>query len=218
MRRRRRRKRSELVRITVDSDRSLTTAPAAAVDVLRAGGVVAFPTDTLYGLAVDPRRADAVRRLFALKGRDATVAIPLIAASLEQAMRAASFTEQEKRVAEAFWPGPLSIVAPANSCISPEALGGRGTVAIRVPGHEIARQVARAFDFPVSATSANRSGEPAADSADVVAAALPDVDLLVDGGRAPGGAPSTIISFDNTRPILLREGAVPWERVIKLLQ
>lgn len=207
-----------LVRIIVDPDRPLTDAIAAAVEVLREGGVVAFPTDTLYGLAVDPRRADAVQRLFALKGRDPRVAIPLVASSLEQAMRAASFTEREKRAAEAFWPGPLSIVAPANSCITPEALGGRGTVAIRVPAHEIARQLARAFDFPVSATSANRSGEAAADSADAVAAALPDVDLLVDGGRAPGGVPSTIIAFDNTRPILLREGAVPWDRVIKSLQ
>lgn len=186
--------------------------------MLRAGGVVAFPTDTLYGLAVDPRRADAVRRLFALKGRDATAAIPLVAASLEQASLAANFSEREKRAAEAFWPGPLSIVAPANSCITPEVLGGRGTVAIRVPAHDIARELAGAFGFPISATSANQSGQTAADSADAVAAALPDVDLLVDGGPSPGGAPSTIISFDNTRPILLREGAVAWERVIKLLQ
>jgi L-threonylcarbamoyladenylate synthase len=207
-----------LVRIIVDTDRPSANALAAAVDVLRAGGVVAFPTDTLYGLAVDPRRADAVQRLFALKGRDATVAIPLVASSLEQAMRAANFSEREKRAAEAFWPGPLSIVAPANSCITREALGGRGTVAIRVPAHEIARELARAFDFPVSATSANQSGKPAADSADAVAAALPAVDLLVDGGPAPGGAPSTIISFADTRPILLREGAVPWKRVIKSLQ
>jgi L-threonylcarbamoyladenylate synthase len=207
-----------LDRITVDVHQPSAKAIAAAVEVLRTGGIVAFPTDTLYGLAVDPRRADAVERLFALKGREATVALPLVAAALEQAMRAATFTQREQRAAAAFWPGPLSIVAPANSCITPEALGGGGTVAIRVPAHEIARELARAFDFAITATSANQSGKPAAASADAVAAALPGVDLLIDGGDAPGGPPSTIISFDDTRPVLVREGAVPWERVIKSLQ
>jgi L-threonylcarbamoyladenylate synthase len=185
---------------------------------LRAGGVVAFPTDTLYGLAVDPRRSDAAERLFALKGRDPSVAVPFVAATLEQAMLAASFSERERRAAAAFWPGPLSIVALANECIAPEALGGRSTVAIRVPAHEIARMLAEAFGFPITATSANRSGAPAADSADAVATALPDVDVLIDAGRAPGGAPSTIISFDATGPMLLRAGAVPWDRVINSLQ
>lgn len=207
-----------MVRIIVDANRPLTTAVAAAVEALRAGGVVAFPTDTLYGLAVDPRRQDAVERLFALKGRDARSAVPLVAATLEQAMLVASFTDRERRAAAAFWPGPLTIVARANAAVTPEALGGQQTVAIRVPAHEIARELARAFQFPITATSANRSGDPPADSADAVAAGLPDVDVLVDGGRAPGGAPSTIISFDHTRPILLREGAVPWERVIKSLR
>jgi len=133
-------------------------------------------------------------------------------------MLVASFTDRERRAAAAFWPGPLTIVARANAAVTPEALGGQQTVAIRVPAHEIARELARAFQFPITATSANRSGDPPADSADAVAAGLPDVDVLVDGGRAPGGAPSTIISFDHTRPILLREGAVPWERVIKSLR
>jgi L-threonylcarbamoyladenylate synthase len=191
---------------------------AAAAAVLRAGGVVAFPTDTVYGLAVDPRRADAVERLFALKGRDSTVAVPLVAGSLEQAMLAAVFSGRERRAADAFWPGPLSIVVPANSCIALEALGGRGTVAIRVPAHDIARALADAFGFPITATSANRSGEPAAASADAVASMLPDVDVLIDGGPAPGGAPSTIVSFDANGPILVRAGAVPWDRVIKSLQ
>src|SRR3954471_12611834 len=184
-------------RIVVDADHPGGEAIAAAVEILRAGGVVAFPTDTLYGLAVDPRRRDAVERLFALKGRNATAAVPLVASSLEQAALAADFSEPERGAAAAFWPGPLSIVAAANACIAREALGGQTTVAIRVPAHEIARALARAFGFPITATSANRSGEPGADSADAVAIALADVDALVDGGRAPGGAPSTIISFDN---------------------
>ena len=205
-------------RIVTDINHASADALAAAVEALRAGGIVAFPTDTLYGLAVDPRRADAVQGLFALKGRDATAALPLVAASLEQAMLAASFREPERRAAAAFWPGPLSIVAPANSCLTRDALGGQDTVAVRVPAHEIARELARLFGFPITATSANRSGQPAADSADAVAAARLDVDVLVDGGRSPGGAPSTIITFDDMHPILLREGAVPWERVIKSLR
>lgn len=207
-----------MVRIIVNDEQSLAPAIAAAVEALRAGRVVAFPTDTLYGLAVDPRRPDAVERLFVLKGRDARSAVPLVAATLEQAMLVATFTGRERQAAAAFWPGPLTIVAAATSAVTPEALGRQQTVAIRVPAHEIARELARAFRFPITATSANRSGQPAADSADAVASALPDVDVLVDAGRAPGGAPSTIISFEDARPILLREGAVPWERVIKSLQ
>jgi len=205
-------------RLVIDTEHQSADAIAAAVEVLHAGGVVAFPTDTLYGLAVDPRRRDAVERLFALKGRDAVAAVPLVASSLEQAALAADFSEAERGAAAAFWPGPLSIVAAANASIAREALGGQTTVAIRVPAHDIARALARAFGFPVTATSANRSGQPAADSADGVAIALAGVDALVDGGRAPGGAPSTIISFDGTRPRLVREGAVPWDRVIKSLR
>jgi L-threonylcarbamoyladenylate synthase len=207
-----------MVRITVDSEQSRAAAIETAVNALRSGRIVAFPTDTLYGLAVDPRRADAVERLFTLKRRDAAVAVPLVAADVQQSMLAATFDQRARRAASAFWPGPLSIVAPANACLTAEALGGRATVAIRVPAHEIARELARAFGFPITATSANRSGEAAADSAAAVAAALPEVDVLIDAGRAPGGAPSTIISFDEDGPILLRNGAVPWDRVIKLLQ
>src|SRR3954466_10064455 len=109
-------------RIVIDADHPSADAIAVAVDVLQTGGVVAFPTDTLYGLAVDPRRQDAVARLFALKGRDSSVAVPLIAASLEQAALAATFTVEETRAAEMFWPGPLTIVARANPSIVPEAV------------------------------------------------------------------------------------------------
>jgi L-threonylcarbamoyladenylate synthase len=205
-------------RIIVDAARPSPESIATAVFVLHTGGVLAFPTDTFYGLAVDPRSPDAVARLFALKGRESSVAVPLIAASVEQASLAAKFTGREMRVAELFWPGPLTLVAEATRRITPGVVAGRGTVAIRVPAHEIARELARAFRFPITATSANRSGQPPSSSADDVAMALPDVDALLDGGPAPGGAPSTIIAVNEDGPILLREGAVPWDRVIKSLR
>lgn len=205
-------------RIAVNAERLEPASLAEAVEVLRAGGVVAFPTDTLYGLAVDPRSTEAVERLFALKGRALTAAVPLIAADLEQALTAAEFGPRQRRVAAIFWPGPLSLVAPVRPGISPLVLAGGSTVAIRVPAHAIARELASAFGFCVTATSANRSGHPPPDSADAVVHALPGVDLVLDAGHAPGGLPSTIMSFDNDGPVLLRAGALAWDRVIKSLQ
>ena len=182
------------------------------------GGVVAFPTDTLYGLAVDPRRDDAIERLFALKARAPDAAVPLIAAGLEQAAQAGTFGEQELRVAGAFWPGPLSIVVPARPSISRAALGGGATVAIRVPAHHAARELAAAFGFPVTATSANVSGDRPAETADDVVASVPHVDAIVDAGRVTGGLPSTIVRFDRGAPTLIRGGAIAWERVLESLQ
>lgn len=205
-------------RITIDVTHNDATGIAAAVSVLRAGGVVAFPTDTVYGLAVDPRSDAAIARLFALKGRDARAAVPFVIADLEQAMLAGEFGPRERRLAEAFWPGPLSIVIPPRAAIARSALGGERTVAVRVPAHAVARQLAAAFGFAVTATSANASGRPAAVSADDVARALPAVDLLLDAGDAPGGPPSTIVGFDRDGPLLLRAGAVAWDRVLKSLQ
>jgi L-threonylcarbamoyladenylate synthase len=205
-------------RIVVNAERPEPEAVAEAVEVLRAGGVVAFPTDTVYGLAVDPRNADAIERLFALKGRALTVAVPLIAADLEQAMTAAEFGPRERRTAEIFWPAPLSLVLTARRSISPMMLAGGTTVAIRVPAHVVARGLAGAFGFCVTATSANPSGRQPADSAEAVFSSLPGVDLLLDAGPAPGGAPSTMISFDDDGPVLLRAGAVAWDRVIRSLQ
>lgn len=205
-------------RVAVNAERPEPEAIAEAVEVLRAGGVVAFPTDTLYGLAVDPRNGEAISRLFALKGRAMTVAVPLIASDLEQASQAGEFGPTQRRVADTFWPGPLSLVVPARPSISPLALAGGSTVAIRVPAHAVARAVAGAFGFCVTATSANPSGHPPPDCAAAVVQALPGVDLVLDAGAAPGGLPSTIASFDDDVPILLRAGALAWDRVIKSLQ
>jgi L-threonylcarbamoyladenylate synthase len=191
---------------------------AQATAVLQSGGVVAFPTDTLYGLAVDPRRDDAVARLFALKRRRPDAAVPLIAADLEQALQVGDFGEQELRLARSFWPGPLSIVVPARRTLSRAALGGGNVVAIRVPAHDVARQLAAAFAFAITATSANASGEQPAETADDVAKDVPAVDLVIDGGRVTGGPPSTIVRLDRNVPTLVRDGAIAWDRVLESLQ
>ena len=205
-------------RVAVDANHPDPAAIALAVEAVRAGRVVAYPTDTLYGLAVDPRDDRAVGRLFALKGRDTRAAVPLVASNLGQAMQAGEFGPREQRVADAFWPGPLSIVVPARVSIARSALGGGQTIAVRVPAHAVARRLAAELGFCVTATSANASGQPPAASADVVAQALLDIDLLLDAGGAVGGPPSTIIAFDSDGPVLVRAGAIPWDRVIKSLQ
>jgi len=202
-------------RLLVDPVHFEPAALDAAVAVLRSGGVVAYPTDTLYGLAVDPRDAAAVARIFALKGRPETSALTLIAADAEQASAAAFFTARTAALVASMWPGPLTIVTTARSGLAPEVLAGGATVGVRVPRHAIARALARQFGFCITATSANRSGEPPTADAEAVLRTLPEIDLLIDGGAAPGGPPSTIVDATGDALRLIREGAVPWKRVLE---
>ncbi len=205
-------------RLVCDPVGPLEATIAEAADELRRGGVVAYPTDTLYGLAVDPRRDAAVERLFALKGRDAGAAIALIAADASQAERAGRFGPIERRLAAAFWPGPLTIVVPAAAALSP-LLSPRGTVGVRVPGHAVARALAGALGECITATSANRTGAAAAVTAADVSQAFGDgVDLLLDAGSSPGGAPSTIVEVIGSTLTLHRAGAIAWERVLESLE
>jgi L-threonylcarbamoyladenylate synthase len=193
-------------------------AIAVAVGVLRRGGVVAYPTDTLYGLAVDPASAAALDRLFQVKKRERGRAVPLIAATVEQACAAAHLTEGDLRLARAFWPGPLALVVRARAALSRHAIAADGTVAVRVPDHPIARGLAASFGACITATSANLSGAPPTASAAEVAASLGTrIDLLLDGGDAPGGPPSTMVALGRGGPRLVRAGAIAWERVLKSL-
>jgi len=206
-------------RYRVTSNADLPAALAAALDLLRRGGAVAYPTDTLYALGVDPGSDSAVERLFGVKGRDRTQAIPLIAGSLDQACAAAHFTPADLRLARAFWPGPLSLVVTAEPWVSRLVVADDGTVAIRVPAHPLARGLATAFASCITATSANLSGHPPAASPDDVAASIGDrIDLLLDGGEAAGGPPSTIVALRGGVPALVRAGAIAWERVLESLQ
>ena len=187
--------------------------------LLRAGGVVAYPTDTFYGLAADPRNPGAVARLFAIKGRAPGHAIPLIATDRAQAAQAATFDERSMRLSDAFWPGPLSLVLPANGVICNDARAADGTVAVRVPASDAARDIARAFGFCLTATSANLTGEEPMTSAARVSDALGGVlDLVLDGGDTPGGAPSTLVDARSETPRLVRAGAIAWDRVLRSLE
>lgn len=188
-----------------------------AVEWIRAGRIVAYPTDTFYGLAVDPTSAAAVGDLFRLKGRPAEMAMPLIASSVEQAEAlGGGWTPAMLALARTFWPGPVSLICEAPARLAREVQGGTGTVAVRVPDHAVARALAAAWGAPITATSANRSGEPPAQSAAMLAtlAADPSV-LVVDAGSTPGGQPSTIVDARGETPVLVRAGAIAWNRVLE---
>ncbi len=192
---------------------------AGAAEVLRTGGVVIYPTDTLYGLAVDPRRDDAVERAFLIKGRDAVAAMPLIAGSLQQAEDVAHFTTVDLRLARIFWPGPLTLVLAPRPGISARVFGQGSTIAIRVPAHAVARELATQFTFCITATSANRSRESPASAVAHLSRGLVDaVDLILDGGTTSGGLPSTIVETSGHGARLVRAGAIAWDRVLESLQ
>jgi L-threonylcarbamoyladenylate synthase len=208
-----------MVRLSVSSASPEPEALAGAAAVVARGGIVGFPTDTLYGLAADPRNPEAVARVFEVKGRAAGEALPLIAADLAQVEKAAGrLPRLARRLAARFWPGPLTLVIDAAPAIAPAVHGGTGTMAIRVPDHPVARGLASAVGFPITSTSANPAGEPAPSRADDVALLLgARLDLLLDGGPTPGGLPSTIVDARSERPRLVRAGAIPFARVLESL-
>lgn len=192
---------------------------ARAVDVILAGGVVGYPTDTFYGLAADPRNERAVERLFAIKGRAEDQPIPLIAADLEQVEREAGrLTDLGRRLAERFWPGPLTLLIEASPRILPSIHCSTGKVAVRVPAHVVARLLATSCECAITSTSANLAGDPPANAASGIAWVIgARVDMLLDAGATPGGLPSTIVDVTGHVPVLVRQGVVPWARVLECL-
>ncbi len=182
-----------------------------SVAELRTGSVLAIPTETFYGLAVDAFNAESVSRLNRIKGKAESAPILLLVADVEQARAAAGpIPPRFERLAAMFWPGPLTLVVPAAERLPEQIGGGSGTVGLRVPGLGLPRRLAAALERPITGISANRSGEPACRTAAEVAQMLPEgIDLILDGGPTPGGAPSTVLDLTREHPRLLREGAVP---------
>ena len=183
---------------------------AHAVAILRRGGLVALPTETVYGLGADARNADAVRRIYAAKGRPADH--PLIvhlADATQLADWSAKVTPLAKKLAEKFWPGPLTLILRRAAGVGDFVTGGQDTVGLRVPSHPVAQDLLRAFGGGIAAPSANRFGRVSTTTAEHVAEELGDaVDYVLDGGASDIGIESTIIDVRGDAPVLMRPGHI----------
>ena len=192
---------------------------AAAIDVLRRGGLVALPTDTVYGIAVRLDLPDGIGRLFAAKRRPPDKAVMLLIADAAQAAEIGQVTPAAAALGDAFWPGGLSVVVPQRPDVPLPAdlTGGAATIGLRVPDHAAPRALAAGVG-PLPTTSANVSGVPEARTATEILEQLGDaVDLVLDGGEAHGGPASTVVDCSTDEPRILRLGAVPADRVAAIL-
>jgi L-threonylcarbamoyladenylate synthase len=187
-----------------------SSAVSDALAALAAGEAIVYPTETFYALGVDALSSPALERLFAIKGREPGKPVALIAADTAMAFALAREVPAAARVlAEAFWPGPLTLVLPARDGIPAALIGDDGGVGVRVSSHPLARALATAFRGPLTATSANLAGEPPAVEPAAARRALGDkVKVLVEDGRLAGGAPSTVVAVDRSGIRVLRQGAV----------
>jgi L-threonylcarbamoyladenylate synthase len=183
-----------------------------AVRMLHAGGVLAIPTETFYGLAVDAANGNAIERIFQIKGRAFSSPIALIAGSrTDVSSLVADVPAVAQKLMQAFWPGPLTLLFPALSGINPRLTAGTGRIGIRVSSHPIADSLANRLGGPITATSANLSGAPECLTASEVLTSLGSrIDMIIDGGSTAGGKGSTFLDMTVDPPVCLREGAIAY--------
>jgi L-threonylcarbamoyladenylate synthase len=188
---------------------------STATDILRRGGLVAFPTETVYGLGADATQRGALLRIFAVKGRRATNPLIVHVADAMTAKKfSATWPDTAEKLAAEFWPGPLTLVVPKSTAIANEATAGRDAVGLRVPNHPLALELLRAFDGPIAAPSANRSNHISPTTAEHVRQELGDaVDLILDGGPCTVGIESTVLDLSAGQPTILRPGGISREQI-----
>lgn len=188
-----------------------TDGLSAAVDTLARGGIVVYPTETLYGLGADAASDAALRRLAGLKGRGAAKPFPVLVSSRSMLLEiVAALSGAAERLIEEFWPGALTLVLPARAHLSPLLTANRGTIGVRISSHPVARSLVERLGRPVTATSANPGGEPPAmEVAQARRYFGSAVDAYVDGGPTGGEPASTVVDLSAGPPRLLREGAIP---------
>ncbi len=191
---------------------------AHAVDILQNGGAVVFPTDTVYGLAALPFREEYVERLYTIKGRNSSRAIAILISDLhELEFVSLSPSKIALRLAERFWPGPLTLIVPRHPSV-PDTLSTLPTIGVRVPNHPVALALLR-MTGPLAVTSANLSGEKNTNSAQEALAQLDGrVHLIIDGGHTPGGIPSTVVDCTSQEAVILRPGPISLEDINKALK
>lgn len=195
-----------------------TSAIAHALEVLQADGIVAIPTDTVYGIAVRAFSSAAIERLYQVKQRETEKAIPILIAGLEAITQVAlKPTPAARRLAARFWPGPLTLVLYGHPKL-PQNLSADKTIGVRVPDHPVALNLLSAAG-PLAVTSANLSGEPPAHTAGEVLQSLKDkIELILDAGETPGGQPSTVVNCTGAYPDILRHGPISEDEIIRVFQ
>ena len=184
------------------------------------GQIIVCPTDTLYALVADAKNLTATERIYAIKSRSTDQPLPIIAADVQQVNdQVGALSQLGERLASIFWPGPLTLVVSAHTALGDQCKAADGSVAVRVPDQNFTREVISEVGHPVTATSANVSGDTAISRIGDLSQEIRDgVDLIIDVGTLAGGAPSTIVDVRYSTPILIRDGAVPWKRVLESLQ
>ncbi len=184
------------------------------------GQIIVCPTDTFYALVADAKNLTAMEQIYTIKNRSTNQPLPLIAVDVQQVNeQVGALSQLGERLASTFWPGPLTLVVPAHAALGDQCKAADGSVAVRVPDQCFAREVISEVGHPVTATSANVSGDTAISRIEDLTQEIRDgVDLIIDAGNLVGGVPSTIVDVRYATPILIRDGAVPWNRVLESLQ
>ena len=197
----------------------LTDEITKAAKIIKSGGLVAFPTETVYGLGADALNPEAVKKIFIAKGRPQNKALILHVHEIEQAAGLVEMNDAAMRLAEKFWPGPLTLVLPAKEIVPSVTRAGLSTAAVRMPDNPTALALIKASGTPIAAPSANISGRPSPKDAESVRRDLGDrIDMILDGGRVTVGIESTIVDLTvPSRPVILRLGAISETCIIQSL-
>jgi L-threonylcarbamoyladenylate synthase len=190
---------------------------ARALEILNAGGLVAFPTDTVYGLGALAFNGEAVESIYKAKDRPVEKAIPILIGAIDDLQKVVSeVPEMARKLAARFWPGPLTLVIPKSPEI-PEIVSSTDTIAVRIPDHHVALDLLRKTG-PMAVTSANISSQPSPSTADEAFAQLGGrIDLIIDGGITPGGLPSTLVDCTGDKPVILREGPITLKELLSAI-